>query len=270
MLRRSDKFKFKIANYESDLPKPKRGEVVIIPNDNRLMEFAPFPATHLPEWWAELPKGNNTIRRCQGTYDFISAGFVIPLWTDVTIRPAANGRDVEFRCPSLSDGQEYQIQHFFASATEGCPMKNNRLLPDAVYPKIVSPWRYTTPKGVSLMALPLMHEPNPNYSIIPGIVHTDYYSQVHIVLNVLTDKEFTIPAGTPIQHMIPFKRSEDTKRIVMGNESMHRFVAQTGLGRGGLVQEEGHVYYRKMQKKLEEESITEDMSIIKKMFRINR
>ncbi len=230
MLSRSDKFKYKIARHDSDIPKPRRGEVVVIPMDNRIMDFAPYEATKLPDWWHDLPKGDNTIRRCQGTYDFMSAGIVMPLWTDVTIRPDSSGRRLEYKCPGLFGTDEYQIQQFDASATRGCPMENLRSMPDAQYPKLVSPWRFRTAKGVSLMVLPLLYESNPNYTIVPGVVHTDYYSQIHIVINVLTDKEFTIPAGTPMQHMIPFKRTEDVKKIIFGNDSMFKFRAQSGLG----------------------------------------
>lgn len=251
------------------MPKPKRGEVIIIPEDNRMMDFKPYPASHLPEWWSDLPKTEPSIRRCQGTYDFISAGFIIPLWTDIKIRPNSTGQDVEYKSITLYQGPEYRIENFRASSTSGCPLKDVRALPEAVFPKLVSPWRYKTPKGVSLMSLPILHNPNPNYTIVPGIVHTDTYAQVHVVISVLTDKEFVIPAGTPIQHMIPFKRTENTKRLIFGNESMFKFWAQSGLGEGGLVQEEKHAYYRQIQRQSERDAIEEEeKSIIRKLFRL--
>jgi hypothetical protein len=268
MLRRSNRFKFKTVKYFEDMPKPKRGEIVVVPMDNRIMEFAPYLATKLPSWWAELPKEKGSIRRCQGTYDFVSAGIIMPLWTDITIRPDSTGKKLEYRCPSLTDAPEYQIQNFSSDSTTGCPIESQRAVKEAQYPKFVSPWRFKTPKGISLMVLPILHEQNPNYQIIPGVVHTDSYSQIHIVVNVLTDKEFTIPAGTPMQQMIPFKRTEDTKRIIFGNESMHRFWSQSGLGRGGLVQEDSHSYYRRVQRQMENELIEEeDSAFIKKIFR---
>jgi hypothetical protein len=267
MLRRSDKYKYKVIQYLDDMPRPRRGEVIIIPEENRIMEFAPYQASKLPDWWANLPKEKGSIRRCQGTYDFVSAGIIIPLWTDITIRPDPSGRMLEYRSIGLSDWNEYKIQHFSADSTRGCPMENQRAMPDAQYPKFVSPWRFRTRKGVSMMVLPLFHQEDPNYRIIPGIVHTDYYSQIHIVINVLTDKEFTIPAGTPMQQMIPFKRTEDIKRIVFGNEKMYRFWAQTGLGRGGIVQSDGHKYYRVQQRKLEQEALDREKSILGKLFR---
>lgn len=271
MLRRSDKYKYKRVEYFDDMPKPKRGEVVIVPSDNRLMEFAPYQATKLPSWWSDLPKEKGSIRRCQGTYDYVSSGIIMPLWTDVTVRPDSSGKRLEYKCPSLVGATEYQIQNFPASATTGCPIEGLRKLKDAQYPKLVSPWRFRTRKGVSLMVLPLLHDENPNYKIVPGIVHTDSYSQIHIVINVLTDKEFTIPAGTPMQQMIPFKRTEDVKKIIFGNESMFKFWAQTGLGIGGLVQEESHMIYRKTQRLLEEEAIAEeDAGLISRFLRTVR
>lgn len=252
------------------MPKPKRGEVIIVPQDNRLMEFAPYLSTKLPDWWSSLPKEQGSIRRCQGTYDFISAGLIMPLWTDVTVRPDSSGKRLEYRCPSLVGATEYQIQNFQAESTRGCPMENMRAMRDAQYPKLVSPWRFRTAKGVSLMVLPLFYNDNPNYSVVPGVVHTDSYSQIHIVINVLTDKEFTIPAGTPMQQMIPFKRTEDAKRLIFGNDKMFKFWAQTGLGTGGLVQEDSHTFYRKQQRQLEAEVIAEEDSGLMRFFRKNK
>ena len=241
---------------------------MIIPCDDRLMEFSPYKASKLPDWWSKLPRGDSSIRGCQGTYDFISSGIIMPLWTDVTVRPDSRGKQLEFRCHSLYDSQEYLIQSFSAESTRGCPMEDARIMKDAQYPKIVSPWRFRTAKGVSLMVLPVPYESNPNYSVVPGIVHTDSYSQVHIVINVLTDKEFVIPAGTLMQHMIPFKRTDDVSQIIFGNESMFKFFAQSGLGRGGLVQDDSHVYYRKMQRQLAAEAIEEeDTGRIRKMIK---
>jgi hypothetical protein len=254
MLNRSNRFKTRIAQFQEDVPKPKRGEVVIIPEDNRIMEFAPYLAsTKLPEWWASLPKDKDSLRRCYGTYDYISAGFIIPAWTDIIVRPDATGQHLECRANNFGDKFVFEINSFSPTSATGCPMTERRALPNAQYPKINSPWRIETPRGVSVMTLPVYHSPNPNYEIIPGLVHTDSYSQIHIVLNVLTDKEFTIPAGTPMQHMIPFKRVEDAKRIIWGNESMFRFKAHSGLGDGGLIQEHRNLYYRRISREIDTE-----------------
>lgn len=254
MLRRLNSYKYKIIQYKEDIPKPKMGEVVIIPQDNRLMEIPPYlPVNHLPSWWADLPKSQGSIRRCQGTYDYITHGFIVPLWMDVTIRPSIDGKRFELKTSGFHKAEPFMVQGFENGSTSGCPMSDIKKIPTAQYPKLVSPWRYITHKGVSLMSLPILHEPNPNYTIVPGIVHTDYYHQIHIVLNITTDKEFTIPAGTPMQYMIPISRKNAFKKIIWGNESMFKFIEGSGLGRGCLIAPDRNLFYRRRQREIDKE-----------------
>ena len=248
MLKRSDKYKYKIIQYRKDIPKPKRGEILVIPTDNRLMEIPPYlPWENLPSWWKDLPKGKGSIRRCQGTYDYITHGIVIPLWTDVTIRPSIDGKRFELRLAPYADKNLF-VEGFESDSTEGCPFSDLKKIPTGQYPKLVSPWLYHTHKGVSLMTLPILHEPNPNYTIVPGVVHTDFYHHIHVVLNITTDKEFTIPAGTPIQYMVPITRRDSFKKIIWGNESFDRFLKISGLGIGALIAPDRNLFYRRKQK----------------------
>lgn len=254
MRNRSKKYRYKIANYLEDIPKPKKNEIVIVPSDNRLMGIPPYLGRkQLPSWWKDLPKNKGSIRRCQGTYDYSTAGFIIPLWCDITIRPDSSGKKFEYKTSNYDDEFRFRVEQFDRSSTEGCPITKYNKIETGQFPKLATPWRYYTPKGVSLISLPVLYEPNENYTIVPGIVHTDFYNQINVVINVLTDKEFTIPAGTPIQHMIPYHRHGDFKRIVWGNESMTRFIRGNGMGKGSLSQGDDSHLYRKMQMEIEQE-----------------
>ena len=251
MLRRLKNYKYKIIKYKSDLPKPKRNEVFIIPADNRIIDFSPYVGEEkLPAWWTSLPKGKGSLRRCQGTYDYVTQGFYIPLWTNVTIRPNMSGHHFEINTDSMY-GLDFLVEGFGPETARGCPIEHRKALEQGQYLKLVSPWRFITPKGTSLMALPMLFEPDPKFSIFPGIVHTDYYHQINIVINVHTDKEFTIPAGTPIQHMVPVKRNNNIRKIIWGNESMYRFVASSGTGEGQLIHRDKSVIYRKLQRRID-------------------
>lgn len=254
MRNRSKKYRYKTISYLDDIPKPKKNEIVIIPSDNRLMSILPYLGRkQLPSWWKDLPKGKGSIRRCQGTYDYSTAGFIIPLWCDVTIRPDITGKKFEYKLSNYGDDYKFIVEQFDRANTEGCPITRNNKLETGQFPKLATPWRFYTPKGVSLMSLPVLYEPNENYTIVPGIVHTDFYNQINVVINVLTDKEFTIPAGTPIQHMVPYYRHQDFKRIIWGNESMMKFIRGNGMGKGSLSQGDDNHIYRKFQMEIEEE-----------------
>lgn len=252
MRKRSDNWKYKIAQYKSDIPKPKKGEIVVVPYDNRVGDFPPFIGmNNLPKWWNNLNKGRGSIRRCQGTYDYVSYGMTMPLWTNVKIRPNMNGTAYEVRTDRIDDSVTFPVEGFNAESTNGCPIEKTKKIQTAQYIKLVSPWRFITAEGVSLVTLPMLFEPDPRYSIVAGIVHTDYYHQINVVINVHTDEEFTIPAGTPIQHMIPIRRNDNFNKIIWGNESMFKFIAHSGLGEGHLVVEdrEKSVIYRKLQRR---------------------
>ena len=255
MRNRSKKYNYKISMFKGDTPKPKRNEVVIVPNDNRLLEIPPYLGQgNLPSWWNSLPVKSMSLRRCNGTFDYLQYGFIVPMWTDVTIRPGASGVKFEYKMSSFGDDYSFHVEDFQAESASGCPVGENRALKNFNYPKLVSPWRFFTPKGVSLMSLPILHEPNPNYTIMPGIVHADFYHQIHVVISVLTDKEFTIPAGTPLQHMIPIKRNEGINKIIFGNESMYKFHIGNGMGEGSLVVQDNSQTYRKLRMQNDEEA----------------
>ena len=55
-----------------------------------------------------------------------------------------------------------------------------------------------------------MHNQNDRFVILEGVVDTDnYYTAVNFPFVLKTpDKEFMIPAGTPIAQVIPFKRDK--------------------------------------------------------------
>jgi hypothetical protein len=252
MRSRSEKFRYKIAQYRHDIPTPKQDEIVIIPQDNRIIDFPPYTgSSQLPSWWKDLNKGRGSIRRCQGTYDYVSYGVIMPLWTNITIRPNMNNTMYDTKSDRIDDRMQFPIEGFDAESAHGCPIEHSKSLETGQYIKLVSPWRFITAKNVSLMTLPMLLEPDPRYSIVPGIVHTDYYHQINVVVIPHTNEEFTIPVGTPIQHMIPIRRDHNFKDVVWGNESMYKYVAHSGLGDGNLVysDDQKSSIYRKLQRR---------------------
>jgi hypothetical protein len=263
MRKRSNYWKYKIAQYHDDIPKPKKGQIAIVPMDNRVIDFPPFVGKNtLPSWWKNLNKGRGSIRRCQGTYDYVSYGMTMPLWTNVKVRPNINNSGYEVRTDRVDDHVTFPVEGFHAESASGCPIEHTKSIKSGQYIKLVSPWRFITSKGVSLMTLPMLFEPDPRYSVVAGIVHTDYYHQINVVIIVHTDEEFTIPAGTPIQHMIPIRRDDNFDEIVWGNESMFKFIAHSGLGEGHLVHEdkEKSTIYRKLQRRADENILKERLN----------
>jgi hypothetical protein len=110
MRKRSDKYKYKKFLFHSDVPKAKEGEVIIVPLDNRLLMNPPYlNRTNPPTWFNRLPRGKDSFRRCQGNYDYMSSGFTIPAWSNIHVRPSADGKNFDIRLDNFDEGVQFPL-----------------------------------------------------------------------------------------------------------------------------------------------------------------
>ena len=223
------------------LPKVKPGAIRFTPIDNRLMESPPVvnSIANPPAWFKMIGKHQGSVRKCAGTVDLLAAGVTLPRWTNFRFRPDSHGG-------WETGGDEFSpqagINHvsgFGYDSTGQCPMTSVRKLETGQYPKIVNPWRFETAPGWSTLILPIYWEPNENYTVVPAIVHTDFYHLANIVLNITTDSAFGIRQGTPIAQLIPFKRNTDFEKIDFNDESYFKYVSTTGFGMGHVAPHDG-------------------------------
>lgn len=269
----NNKVKYMDAKFYSDLPKVKKNEVLVVPNDNRLWEYGPYTNHNSkPQWWMNLGKDRGSLRRCYGTTDFLSLGLTFPMWTNVEVRPNAAHTDTELRLDPITDGfstdknSNFTSQGFQFSSTGVCPFNESRPI-QGHYPKLVTPWQFKTAPGYSTLVLPTILEPNPNYTVMPGLIHTDYYHTINIVLIVNTLETFKIPVGTPMYQLITVKRSDNLTKILQGNETMYKFLNARGTGDGYLSNSDRKAIYRRLMKKADvelEQQEEEESSFIKR------
>lgn len=228
------KFTKNPKNYYKQMKKSvKEGEVLVVPMDNRLMEdIKPYKSKgkNLPSWFKLSPKSG--VRKCAGIADYLETGFILPAWTDFSFTPLDNGTwdvrvgDLPFAVmPFGNEG--------FSKASVGkCPMTDIRKMEEGQFPKLVNPYLFITHPGWSLMVTGMLHEPNENYDIVPGVVHTDYYHQLNIVFNLKGNEPFAIRYGEPLAHLVPLKRSGDIQDIKFANESDFKYAFHRGIGNG--------------------------------------
>jgi hypothetical protein len=208
------------------LNKRKKLEIVFsnIKPESVSNKYAPEPAIKfIPEWYkqtaAYLPKKVEpdslpTIKKCIPVLDAITHGYMILSPCDVFVK-------IENGVPKYQSALHGIVE-------ETHPRKQAHLHPKAdefTYPKWINPWAVRTPKGYSTLFIPPMHNPNPWFTILPGIVDTDnYWTTVHLpfVLNDST-KECFIPAGTPIAQLVLIKRN-NWKSIINEDSSNHHEV----------------------------------------------
>lgn len=180
--------------------------------DETLRDVFPEPkrsSKYLPEYYKKLssqsdtnPK-SGTAKRCVPFMDAVTAGYIIPLWSDVYV--TADNGEIELTFPDNLPINE-SLGHHGYEQLEDHPASDTPYGKD--FMKFINPWIVETPPGVScLFTTPLNHFET-RFKLIDGIVDTDnYYNQVNFPF-IWTggDGEFFIEKGTPLVQVIPFVR----------------------------------------------------------------
>jgi hypothetical protein len=181
--------------------------------------YPPVPATkNLPQWYKDTPEyvaekkitlensTPHTIKKCIPVFDALTAGYIIFTQVDIEVN-TIEGQSI-FSWPS-----KQPIEFHPVSQAPLHPLQNGN-----PFPKFMNPYMIKTPHGYSTLFTNLMSNGSDIFTIIPGIVDTDKYSNAVNFPFVLNDKNFNglIPAGTAICQVIPFKR--DSWKITIGSE----------------------------------------------------
>lgn len=241
------------ADIFDDIPTPQPNELLAIPVSNTL--WHPDVAVHkcrekYPEWYKEATGGTSGLKRCYGLGDYMRVGYTVPLWAKLDIRlPISkldNGWDARY---DIINSSTYELEtidekqlydHFSRQVLLGnqfpaeqagkCPVATVRSRSESSYIKLTNPWLFKTAPGYSTLFIHPQWEPNNNYTVMGGVVNTDYYHHCNVVLNITSSSEFSIKEGTPMMHAIPFKRSDGIKNseLIKGDERMHKIL--DGLG----------------------------------------
>jgi hypothetical protein len=187
----------------------------------------PEPASKtLPEWYKSMPfymsnekdvletgEPNGTIKKCMPVLDAMTAGYHIPLHSDIWVDnsqgiPTFKSTRVVNNFISIHDIGQY---HTFPFSQDFYPQAF----------KFTHEWIVQTPKGWScLFTHPLFHEDLP-FRSLPGLVDTDKHpAVVSILFFIRKDFKGLIPCGTPITQVIPFKREKFTAQYSVDDGSI--------------------------------------------------
>lgn len=211
--------------------------VKFLTNKSNLEAFpSPVPAVKcLPKYFAEIaPKLNknpasSTVKRCVPFLDAMSAGFIIPMWADAFV--VAKDGDIHFEFPQALNMESCISSHTYEQIS-GHPMA------DTPYGKIPlkfhNPWIIQTEVGVSCLFTSPMNHMETRLKILDGVVDTDtYYNHINFpFMWTGGDGEFYIRKGTPLVHVIPFRREEykaDVGSIDMDKNESHRSIVGSVL-----------------------------------------
>lgn len=246
-LKNSDKIRI-----YSDLPKVEPGEIFVAPLIDDCLEFPPVVnETTWPDWFKDPRIAEpGTIASCKGIQDLLSTGITFHLWCDYKFIWESSQQSF---IAKASD-QRFWAESFPYSNTVGCPIAKARPASEANWPKLVNPWYVKTAKGYSSLLIPTLYDADSRYHALPGVVHTDYYHAVNAVLQINTDEEFVIKAGTPLFQLIPFKRKDNIKTMTLGTHEAATKMRGQGVSHGNINVFSRKGLYRKHQRKADADS----------------
>ena len=174
--------------------------ISMMPGLQEIQQCKPKPSKQfVPQWFKDTPNmldqshmldgpgsaqigsinfpSSFTVKICPSFPDFFSQGYVLPMWCDTEL--GFNDKTQEFLWKTSNESFAWSIH------------TNNQFLKWAdaslhgdkakfVF-KAECPWRIITPKGWSVLQLPMFYHYNKNFSVLPGIIDTDIHlSLIHI------------------------------------------------------------------------------------------
>ena len=166
----------------------------------------------IPDWWKRVERmitsvdSKGTVRNCPSFPEYITQGFVVPLWCDLHVEVRHDG--FEWKSPekmfNFQSHGDIQFRDWIPKH-----VKDNT----SMVLKPACPWRVKTPPGWSLWQLPMYYDFNPVFEVLPGIIWSDIHHEINQQMLMKRYGEFFIKRGTPLAMYVPFERNKYTYTI---------------------------------------------------------
>lgn len=151
---------------------------------------------------------------CPGTFDYSRIGYVMPSWTDFHFKVNKAGT------AAVIGGNRKQSPFRPPFPMEPSVVKGLFKLHDGIDLRpfnLNSPWKvFSYDKDISALLLPAWYHSDPefldNFYIYPGVVDYNTFHTMNVILAPKRKFEYTIKAGDPLLHIIPFYN----KNIICG------------------------------------------------------
>ena len=181
----------------------------------QLLDHLPHPqpaARHLPEWLRQMPahvpsaEQTPTVKNCMPFLEAMTAGYLIPVPTDITITLELVGNlrvDVAgFDVPLVDVHSGDQLL--------GAPYSTTPVV------KFRTPWLIRTPPGYSTLVLPPLNRFEIPFLPLAGLVETDtYYRQIAFptLCTMALGQQVKLTKGTPLVQVIPVPRDAWSSQV---------------------------------------------------------
>ena len=190
----------------------------------------------LPEWYKKAQVDidldgsgpwNTTFKACMPFLDAMTQGYIIPLWCDLYVSMKTNAKTGKPE-PVFTWNEHLpmpQISSHWQPQVEGIP-DVEKSKGNAVF-KFMNPWIVRTPPGYSSLIVAPLNNAHPYFQMFSAVVATDqYFNGIQFPFTYIgpDDWEGTIPMGTPLMQIIPFKRDDFEHQITPLDESDNNMV----------------------------------------------
>jgi hypothetical protein len=194
--------------------------ISMLPGLEEIDECRPKPAKHfMPQWFKDVPytltpeqklmpgaisgEGVSTVKICPSFPDYFSLGYILPMWCDSKL--VHDPESGAWNWKTASDNFKWDVHGPNQFMKWANPSLHGS---DANFVfKASCPWRIITPKGWSVLQLPLYYHFNQQYSILPGVIDTDIHHEINQqVLYHGDGSGIQINRGDPFVLYIPYER----------------------------------------------------------------
>ena len=177
-------------------------------------QLKPYPASKaLPQWWKDVnpywgeeqsvkvfPNGhtNASFKKCTPMFDSLTAGYILPLWTDVYVSNENGIPSIEWQTITPPFGTHGELKSIEA------PLGYSNFIFKYSYT-----WMPITPPGYSVLITNPIGYKNLPFHAVTGIIDSDV-SRGENAPPVWLKEGFTgiVEKGTPMVQIIPFKRDD--------------------------------------------------------------
>ncbi len=183
----------------------------IYTDNKNLLKYAPpeISIKNQPSWWKDMPinlgikhnesiSSTTTIKGCPIVKDFLNAGIVIKLWTNIKIfRSAENTCSVEF----LNQTNKYSDWHDEIQVSDKM-FDHSFKIPLKLY----NPYYVKTRENIWTYVTSYEYGDTKGMEVLSGVVKTDKWHSFNLVVkfNLNVGETKTINFGTPIARLLPF------------------------------------------------------------------
>lgn len=173
--------------------------------------------------------------KCPGIRPVMQKGFIVQSWFDLTIKFHEDGFEYFVPQGIMSYLEEQKFTKSLVNGFNNAEPAHSTPIHQSQFQgllKITTPWSVSIPKGWELLIQPIPYPDDVNFSAVHGILESgDFYHLNAIIRCNQFNKEFTIPAGTPLFQVIPIKTCsvdvtfENYTRETRQKENLQKFDA---------------------------------------------